>query len=189
MAGGLPVFMHAERIQESRDNYHAYNSGSGAAGAYQFLPGTWSYAISLAGLSNAGWQYVRADGAPPSVQDAAAAALMGHYYNQFGHSWYNVAEAWYGGPGAVGHPDWGGGPGYPNVGQYASSVVAIYNRLGGTDTGGPIPGVPQVTPFSPGFQSSYTAFFIQVIEPMGRTWRAYSRGLPWPFYSVPRKVA
>jgi hypothetical protein len=189
MAGGLPVFMHAERLQESGDNYAAYNSGSGAAGAYQFLQSTWRYALGLAGLGSSQWANLPANDAPPSVQDAAAAALMGRYYGQFGRSWYNVAEAWYGGPGAVGHPDWGGGPGYPTVGQYAAQVMAKYARLGGTDTGGPVPGPAQVTPFSPLFVSSYTAFFIDVIEPMGKTWRAYSRGYGPAFYHWPGKVA
>src|SRR5579859_1046555 len=41
------------------------------------------------------------------------------------------------GVGAVGHPNEGGGPGYPTVGQYASQVMAIYAQLGGTGGGTP----------------------------------------------------
>lgn len=132
----MDVFMHAERLQESGDNYHARNASSGASGAYQFTWGTWLYALSLAGLRRYPYNYESANNAPPWVQDAAAKALMTHYYDQFGHSFYNVAEAWYGGPGAVGHPNWGGGPGYPNVGQYASQVMAKYRSLGGSGGGG-----------------------------------------------------
>jgi hypothetical protein len=125
----LQVFMHAERIQESGDNYRAYNVGSGAGGAYQFEPPTWRGALRGAGLGSSPYMNMGAQDAPPAIQDAAAAWLMGGYYQAFGHSWYNVAEAWYGGPGAVGHPGRGGGPGYPNVGQYASQVMAIYDTL------------------------------------------------------------
>lgn len=143
----IDCFIASIRIQESGGNYSAYNPGSGAAGAYQFEPGTWRYALSLAGLSN--WSGTPANHAPPWVQDAAAKALMGSYFSQFG-SWYDVAEAWYGGPGAVGHPRWGGGPGYPDVGQYADQVIARMNAIcnGTLSTGGgggaPQPPAPSV---------------------------------------------
>lgn len=131
----IDCFIASIRIQESGGNYGAYNAGSGAAGAYQFEPGTWRFALGLAGLNN--WAGTPANRAPAWVQDAAAKALMGSYFHQFG-SWFNVAEAWYGGPGAVGHPDWGGGPGYPNVGQYAAEVI---NRMNQICAGGGIPPV------------------------------------------------
>lgn len=133
----IDCFMAAIRQQESGGNYGSYNRGSGAAGAYQFEPGTWRSAVSGAGLGQ--YANTSANNTPPWVQDAAAHWLMAGYFAQFG-SWYNVAEAWYGGPGAVGHPSWGGGPGYPNVGQYASSVIAIMNRLcgGGQSPPGPV---------------------------------------------------
>lgn len=140
----LDVFMHAIRIQESGNNYAAYNGGSGAAGAYQFEPATWHSALYAAGLGGTIWPAVRADRAPAWVQDAAAAVMMTAYYNKFGQSWYNVAEAWYGGPGAVGHPNRGGGPGYPNVGQYAAHVISIFNSLGGS--GGGISSAPPPPP-------------------------------------------
>lgn len=132
----MEVFMHAERIQESGDNYNARNSASGASGAYQFTWGTWLEALAIAGLRYAPYNRESANHAPHWVQDAAAKALMTEYYNMFNHSFHNVAEAWYGGPGAVGHPGWGGGPGYPTVGQYADQVMAIYRRLGGKGGGG-----------------------------------------------------
>lgn len=127
----LDIFLHALRLQESGGNYSARNSSSGASGAYQFTWGTWLYALSLAGLRRYPYNYESANNAPHWVQDAAAKALVKHYYNEFSNSYYNVAEAWYGGPGAVGHPNWGGGPGYPTVGQYASQVMQKYHNLGG----------------------------------------------------------
>ena len=138
MADNMDIFMHAVRIQESGDDYTAINA-SAHFGAYQFDISTWVYALKLAGL-----QYLVFAGtiptlAPPSVQDAAARALMSKYYGEFGNSFYNVAEAWYGGPGEVGHPNEGGGPGYPTVGQYASQVIAKYNALGGAGGGAPTP--------------------------------------------------
>lgn len=130
----IDIFAHAIRLQESGDNYRARNASSGASGAYQFEWGTWLYALSLAGLRRYPYNYESANNAPNWVQDHAAKALMSHYYGMFHHSWYNVAEAWYGGPGGVGHPGRGGGPGYPTIGQYASQVMAKYRRLGGTGT-------------------------------------------------------
>ena len=174
---GLGCFMAAERVQESGDNYQAVNP-SGHYGAYQFGIGTWVQALTLAGLALTNWPNVRPDKAPPSIQDAAAKALMSLYYDQFGHSWYNVAEAWYGGPGAVGHPDWGGGPGYPNVGQYASQVMAKYQACGGPGgSPGPSPLPDTGSPFAPGFETALAAFYINVIEPPGRQARSWSQYL------------
>jgi hypothetical protein len=136
MADNLNVFAHAERIQESGDDYSAVNA-SGHFGAYQFDISTWVYALNLAGIQYDVFAGVLPSIAPPSVQDAAALALMSKYYGEFGHSLYNVAEAWYGGPGAVGHPNESGGPGEPTVGEYAASVIAIYNSLGGSGGGAP----------------------------------------------------
>ena len=138
MADNLDVFMHAIRIQDSGNDYLAVNA-SGHFGAYQFGVGTWVQALADAGIQYTVFAGTPPNLAPPSVQDAAARALMSRYLGQFGGSFYDVAEAWYGGPGAVGHPDEGGGPGYPTVGQYATQVMAIYARLGGTGGGaGPV---------------------------------------------------
>lgn len=162
----LDVFMHAIRIQESGDNYTSVNPGSGASGAYQFTQSTWISALGMAGLAGSVYTRESPYQAPPSVQDAAAAALMGSYYNQFGNSWYNVAEAWYGGPGAVGHPDIGGGPGYPNVGQYASDVIAIYNSLGGVNVATVPSGIPVLTtPFTTQFGQDVGDYYTNTVEP------------------------
>src|SRR5487761_437865 len=136
MTDNMNIFMHAVRIQESGDDYTAVNS-SGHFGAYQFSMGTWIDALRLAGLQYLVFAGIIPSLAPSSVQDAAARALMSQYYGQFGNSFYNVAEAWNGGPGVVGHPNNGGGPGYPTVGEYASQVIAKNNALGGTGGGGP----------------------------------------------------
>ena len=136
MADNLNIFAHAIRIQESGDDYTATNA-SGHFGAYQFDISTWVYALNLAGIQYDLFAGTLPSIAPPSVQDAAALALMSKYYGEFGNSLFNVAEAWYGGPGAVGNPNLGGGPGFPTVGQYASSVIAIYNSLGGSGGGSP----------------------------------------------------
>jgi len=181
--------MHAIRIQESSDNYTAFNAGSGASGAYQFTMGTWQQALSMAGLANTVYYREAAYLAPASVQDAAAAALMGSYYNQFGQSWFNVAEAWYGGPGAVGHPDIGGGPGYPNVGEYAASVIAIYNSLGGTTVATVPTGIPVLTaPFSTQFEQDVGDHYASVIEPLWAKWATYAGMTLTNLVSVPTKL-
>ena len=67
-------FLSCVRNRESGGNYGVYNSGgSGAAGAYQFLPGTWN---SIAASSGRG-DLVGVDPAQaaPADQDAMAAAL------------------------------------------------------------------------------------------------------------------
>ena len=53
------------RNAESGGNYTAVNAGSGAGGAYQFMPSTWQ-ALGGSGLP---------EDAPPAVQDAMAQKL------------------------------------------------------------------------------------------------------------------
>jgi hypothetical protein len=67
-------FLSCVRNRESGGNYGIYNSGgSGAAGAYQFLPGTWNSIAAAVGRSD----LVGVDPAQasPADQDAMAAAL------------------------------------------------------------------------------------------------------------------
>lgn len=88
--GGSDIdrFMYAIRSIESGHNYSIYNhSGSGASGAYQFMPGTWNYY---------GGYYNAAD-APPEVQDQKARELMLSYFAQY-QNWSDVAAAWVSGP-------------------------------------------------------------------------------------------
>jgi hypothetical protein len=171
----VDTFMAAIRQQESGDNYTATNASSGDSGAYQFSVGTFDEALTLAGLGNSTYYGKPAKDAPPSVQDAAAKALMTQYYNQFGQSWFNVAEAWYGGPGAVGNPNEGGGPGYPTVGQYATQVMAIYNGLGGT-TAATIPtGIPTLSaPMTNQFAADVGFHYSNVIEPIWALMSSYT---------------
>lgn len=181
--------MHAIRIQESSDNYTAFNAGSGASGAYQFTSGTWVQALGMAGLGNSVYAREAAYQAPASVQDAAAAALMSSYYNQFGQSWFNVAEAWYGGPGAVGHPDISGGPGYPTVGDYANNVISIYNSLGGTNVATVPTGVPTLTaPFTTAFEADVGDTYSNTIEPIWSQWATYAGITLTNIVSVPTKL-
>lgn len=185
----LDVFMHAIRIQESGDNYTIPPNSAGASGAYQFTQGTWVQALGMAGLGNSVYTREQAYQAPASVQDAAAGALMGSYYSQFGQSWFNVAEAWYGGPGAVGHPDIGGGPGFPTVGQYANDVIAIYNSLGGT-VSTPLPtGIPLTPlPFTAQFSTDVGAHYTDITGPLWSKWNQYAGVLNSSLVKIPTKL-
>jgi hypothetical protein len=67
-------FLSCVRNRESGGNYNIYNSGgSGAAGAYQFLPGTWNSTAASSGRGD----LVGVDPAQasPADQDAMAQAL------------------------------------------------------------------------------------------------------------------
>jgi soluble lytic murein transglycosylase-like protein len=67
-------FLSCVRQRESGGNYGIYNSGgSGAAGAYQFMPGTWNGIASSSGRPD----LVGVDPAQaaPADQDAMAQAL------------------------------------------------------------------------------------------------------------------
>lgn len=186
----IDLFMEAIRIQESSNNYLAYNPGSGASGAYQFTQGTWVSALGMAGLAGSVYTREAAYQAPASVQDAAARALMSSYYSQFGNSWFNVAEAWYGGPGAVGNPGIGGGPGYPTVGEYANSVIAIYNSLGGTNVATVPSGIPTLTtPFTTQFGADVGSHYSDIIEPAWAQLSGYTAYTLSNIVSVPTKLA
>jgi Transglycosylase-like domain len=67
-------FLSCVRNRESGGDYHVYNQGgSGAAGAYQFLPGTWSSIAASVGRSDlVGMDPAQAS---PGDQDAMAQAL------------------------------------------------------------------------------------------------------------------
>jgi hypothetical protein len=76
-------FLDCVRNRESGGDYGVYNSGgSGAAGAYQFMPGTWNGIASSVGRTD----LVGVDPAQasPADQDAMAAAL---YAQQGGAPW------------------------------------------------------------------------------------------------------
>lgn len=123
--GGEDVdrFMAAISGQESGGNYNATNASSGASGKFQIMPANWSSWAQEAGLGA---------NAPrtPENQDKVARSKMQQYYNQFGN-WRSVAEAWYGGPGAVGYSaatkQRKQGQ-YPSISDYANQVMS---RMGG----------------------------------------------------------
>ena len=76
-------FLSCVRWRESRGDYSVHNSqGSGASGAYQFMPGTWSSIADAVGRSD----LVGMDpaDAAPADQDAMAAAL---YSQQGSRPW------------------------------------------------------------------------------------------------------
>lgn len=94
----LDQFMAATRQQESGGNY-----GSAGGGGYQIGQSQWAQWAPAAGY--AGWADASPDQAPPGIQDAVARwAMLGYYYGPARRSWHNVAAAWNGGPGAIGHP-------------------------------------------------------------------------------------
>jgi muramidase (phage lysozyme) len=60
--------------RESRGNYSAVNSSSGAGGAYQFLQSTWNNTVRNAGRTDL--VGVHPSNASPADQDAMAAHLL-----------------------------------------------------------------------------------------------------------------
>ncbi len=71
--GGGGGFMACVRGRESRGQYGAVNRGSGAAGAYQFMPGTWNNTARHAGRPDLVGKSPAS--ASPADQDAMAAHL------------------------------------------------------------------------------------------------------------------
>lgn len=125
----LNAFMAAIRKMESGGNYKIKGPSTKygrATGAYQFLDSTWG---GYGGYASA---YL----APPAVQDKRAAELMTGYFNQFG-SWYLVAVAWHGGPGAAAkekkNPGYAGRIGDQNMttAKYANNVISAMGGAGG----------------------------------------------------------
>lgn len=125
----LASFMASVRQMESGGNYRIIGPTSKygrVSGAYQFLKSTWG---GYGGYSEA---YL----APKSVQDARAAELMSNYYRQFG-TWWLVAVAWHGGPGAAAKA--ARDPSYASriadinmsTAKYANSVVSGMGKSGG----------------------------------------------------------
>ncbi len=99
-------WMYGTRQVESGHDYSAYNSGSGAAGAYQFVtktwrPQGWSRDPELAAkpyVGSDGNEYYNAMEAPPHIQDERAFNLAASYFRKFGN-WYLVSVAWHAGEG------------------------------------------------------------------------------------------
>ncbi len=119
--GDINAFMTAISGQESGGNYNAVNGRTGASGRFQIMPGNWPAWSKEAGLGA---------GAPrtPENQDKVAQFKMQQYYNQYG-DWGKVAEAWYGGGGAVNYSPEAkarkqGGGKEPSIDEYRNSILS-----------------------------------------------------------------
>jgi hypothetical protein len=127
-AASLEQILATIRALESGGDYRARAAGSTASGAYQFVDATW------AGYGG----YPTAADAPPEIQDARAAELVGDILDRHGHV-DAVPVVWY-----LGHvpppdsPAWGQIPA-PDAGnsltprQYQQRWMEKYWRLGGID--------------------------------------------------------
>jgi hypothetical protein len=73
-SGGGGNVLDCIRHRESRGQYDAVNGSSGAAGAYQFMPGTWNNTARAAGRSDL--VGVNPAAASPADQDAMAQRLL-----------------------------------------------------------------------------------------------------------------
>lgn len=101
MTGGgsaFDKFLRAIASQESGGNYGAVNRSSGALGKYQIMPGNVpSWARQILGRSVSPGQFLH----NPKLQEQIARAKLLSYYKKYGAR--GAAEAWYGGPGSIGH--------------------------------------------------------------------------------------
>lgn len=123
----LAALMHAIGIQESGGNgYGAVNDISGALGKYQILPGNiagrggWDREAGMRNLSPS--QFLH----NPRAQERIARHKLRQYLHAYGVR--GAAQAWYGGPGAVGNNNISGGSGYPTTGGYADSIMGMVRR-------------------------------------------------------------
>jgi len=92
----LDTFLAAIRRLESGSydgKYDAVNRISGALGAYQIMPGNWSWWTQKWGVPGADWRDKRA-------QDFVARKQFEEYYAKY-RNWDLVAIAWFAGPGAA----------------------------------------------------------------------------------------
>ena len=117
---------------ESGDNYQAANRGSSASGAYQIVDATWN---DYAG-------YTRAVDAPPDVQDAKAAEMVGAVLDRY-HDVAAVPVVWYiGHLPASGSDEWNTVPA-PEAGnrltprQYQQRWMARYDEITGITSTAP----------------------------------------------------
>lgn len=124
-AGGdqIDSFMQAIKDVETSGGNYTETNKIGAAGAYQYMPGTWN---NYKG-------YKSAADAPPAIQDEKARADMTALYNKY-HDWKLVAIAWQGGVGTADkYLKTGAGSSDGNLTseEYANRVLSHFNS-GGT---------------------------------------------------------
>lgn len=113
--------------KESGGNYSAVNADSGAAGRYQIMPGNFvgkgGWDVEALGRNVSLHQFMN----NPRIQDRIAQHKLRQYYHKYGAR--GAAQAWYGGPGAVGNNNISGGSGYPSTGEYANDIIAQMRRI------------------------------------------------------------
>lgn len=121
----LAALMHAIGQQESGGRYHITNP-IGYKGKYQIAPGNiegkGGWDVEALGRNVTYQQYARS----PRIQERIARHKMKQYIRQYGLR--GAAQAWYGGPGAVGNNNISGGSGYPSTGGYADSIMGMVRR-------------------------------------------------------------
>lgn len=143
----IPQILATIRKRESGGNYKAHAKKGTAAGAYQFITGTWQSNARAAGVDIR--QYPTADSAPADVQDKVAAANVRNILQANGWDAEAVPAAWYlGHVPAAGSAEWDNvpAPEYGNTAtprQYVSGWMKTFNGTTGTtapSTGTPSPG-------------------------------------------------
>lgn len=103
--------------QESGGNYSAINSGSGALGKFQIMPGNvgaWSQ--KYLGTKWTPQQFL----GDPYKQEALAKAVLSDYYDKYGAR--GAASAWYSGNPAL-NMNYGSQKGGPSIGAYVDQVL------------------------------------------------------------------
>lgn len=132
----IPQILATIRKRESGGNYKAHAKKGSAAGAYQFITGTWQSNARAAGVDIR--QYPTADSAPDDVQDKVAAANVRNILQANGWNAEAVPAAWYlGHVPAAGSAEWDKvpAPEYGNTAtprQYVSGWMKTFNGTTGT---------------------------------------------------------
>ena len=121
----LAALLHAVGQQESGGNYNAVNP-IGYKGKYQISPGNikgkGGWDVEALGHNVSYRKYANS----PRIQEKIAEHKMRQYMHQFGLR--GAAQAWYGGPGAVGNNNISGGSGYPTTGGYADEIMRMIHH-------------------------------------------------------------
>lgn len=165
--GDMAAFLYGERETESSGNYT-----SPGGGAYGFIPPYFTDTAISAGFP----QYANtpAENVPPSDQDAIALWFAGQKQAKFG-TWKLMAEAWYGGDGAVPNGDNyypGGNNAGLTLGGYAARVLNFMAQYPGNAT----PSTPAApTAPAPGAPSGGVTYPVAASLVLGRT----DQGVDW----------
>jgi hypothetical protein len=113
-ATGLQLFLWAEGMQESGNDYSSINQSSGALGRWQVMPANLPSWLQEAGQPDMSPEQFIDDHA---AQNAVAYTILGGYYKQYGAS--GAAAMWY-----SGQPNPNATYGDPPVYEYVSDVLA-----------------------------------------------------------------